>query len=80
MSPRALIINGYDFFFYSREEKRRHIHIERGGCDAKVWLEPTVEIAYNHGFNNREIRQILQIIEENERGFNDKWDNHFVNK
>lgn len=30
MSPRAILINGFDFFFYSMEETRRHIHVEKG--------------------------------------------------
>ena len=43
MSPRVLLIDGFDFFFYSKEETRRHIHIEKGEKNAKIWLEPDVE-------------------------------------
>lgn len=48
MSPRALLIDGFDFFFYSKEEDRMHIHVEKGECDAKFWIEPSVELVYNH--------------------------------
>lgn len=43
MSPRALLIDGFDFFFYSKEEDRMHIHVEKGECDAKFWIEPSVD-------------------------------------
>ena len=77
MSPRALWVDGFDFFFYSKEENRRHIHVEKGENYAKIWLEPSIEISYNNGFNSREMRLILQIIKENERIINEKWDQHF---
>ena len=69
MSPRALLIDGFDFFFYSKEEDRMHIHVEKGECDAKFWIEPTVELVYNHGFTSKEIKLITQMIEE--------WNSHF---
>lgn len=77
MSPRAILINGFDFFFYSMEEARRHIHVEKGENVAKFWLEPIIEIAYNYGFNSREIKFIIQTVTENEREINDKWNSHF---
>ena len=77
MSPRVLLIQGYDFFFYSKEENRKHIHVEKGENEAKVWLEPTIEIAYNYGFSPREIKFILQIIERHEREIHKRWNKHF---
>ncbi len=80
MSPRAILIDGYDFFFYSREENRKHIHIEKGDNEAKIWLEPIIEVAYNHGFTTKEIGFILQTIKEYEQVINDKWNTHFSGK
>jgi len=77
MSPRALLIDGFDFFFYSKEEDRMHIHVEKGECDAKFWIEPSVELVYNHGFTSKEIKLITQMIEEYERTIKDKWNSHF---
>lgn len=74
MSPRALLIDGYDYFFYSREEKRKHIHVEKGDKEAKFWMEPRIEIAYNLGFTTKEI---LKTIIQYERIINKKWDSHF---
>ena len=77
MSPRVMFINGYDFFFYSMEEVRKHIRIEKGESIAKVWLEPTVELVYNYGFTSKEIKFIIQTIIENERFICKKWNDHF---
>ena len=77
MSPRALLIDGYDFYFFSSEEKRIHLHIEKGDCEAKVWLEPNIELAENYGFSSKEIKFILKTIEENERKIRNKWNDHF---
>lgn len=80
MSPRALLIDGYDFFFYSMEEERLHIHVEKGEKEAKIWLEPSIEVAYNYGFSSKEIKVLLQIVKEHENDFRTKWDNHFRQK
>ena len=58
---RALMINGFDFFFYSMEEDRMHIHVEKGDCDATFWLEPSIGLVYNHGFTSKEIKTITNI-------------------
>lgn len=71
MSPRALLIDGYDYFFYSREEKRKHIHVEKGDKEAKFWMEPRIEITYNLGFTTKEIKEILKTIIQYERIINE---------
>ena len=62
------------------EEERKHIHVEKGENEAKFWLEPTIELAYNYGFTTKEIKLILQTIKENEQIINSKWNKHFSKK
>ena len=38
MSPTVLRIGGYRFFFNSREETRRHIHVATVEGTAKFWF------------------------------------------
>lgn len=45
MSPTVFIIGSYRFFFNSREETRRHVHIQTPEGIAKFWLEPTIALA-----------------------------------
>lgn len=77
MSPRVLLIDGFDFFFYSKEETRRHIHIEKGEKNAKIWLELNVEVTYNHGFTSKEMKYVLQIVQAYGGSIDEKWNEHF---
>ncbi len=43
MSPTVFRIDGFRFFFFSREETRMHIHIYCAQGEAKYWLEPKIE-------------------------------------
>lgn len=65
MSPVFRREEGYVFKVYSNEEERKHIHVLKGGCEAKYWLEPQIELDKNYGFDSRELKKILKIIEDN---------------
>ena len=46
--PTVLRLDGYRFYFYSREPgEPPHIHVEWGDSLAKYWLEP-VELAHRN--------------------------------
>ncbi len=49
MSPTIMISGKYRFFFNSREELRKHIHVATSEGTAKIWLEPEIALvaAYN---------------------------------
>jgi hypothetical protein len=53
MSPTILRFEGYRFFLNSREETRRHVHIQTANGEAKFWLEPTIELATYHNLNSK---------------------------
>ncbi|MBK8501389.1 MAG: DUF4160 domain-containing protein [Saprospiraceae bacterium] len=75
--PTVLLINGYRFFFFSNEgNEPRHIHVEKGNCAAKYWLDGIEEI-YNFGFNPRESKQIKGIIIDHQEFLIKKWDEYF---
>lgn len=63
MSPVFKRERGYAFKIFSNEEERTHIHVMRDDCEAKFWLEPTIELADNNGFAQHEINQITKIVE-----------------
>ena len=62
MSPTILRKKGYRFFFFSREEARKHVHIYSENGEAKFWLEPHLELAMNYGFPRKEIKEIEDLI------------------
>lgn len=70
------------FFFYSNEGRPRepkHVHVRASGKEAKVWLRPGISLADNRGFNSKELKDIIQLIEGRRQAFEDAWDEHFSN-
>ena len=53
--PTLLLLAGYRFFVYSNENNEPgHVHVKKGSGEGKIWLEPTLEIAWMYGFSSRE--------------------------
>jgi Domain of unknown function (DUF4160) len=74
--------SGLRFYFFSNEglpREPRHIHVEGGGKDAKIWLEPEVTLAESYGFNSSELARILRIVSERRTLILKAWDDHFGN-
>lgn len=76
MSPKFKQYKGYTFKVFSNEEERMHIHIIRDNKEAKVWLQPCVELSHNHGFNTKEISEIIKITEEYAEQFKIQYAKH----
>ena len=77
MSPTFKTEKGYRFFTWSKEENRKHVHVSKDDNIVKIWLEPNIEIAENKGFSEKELNKIIEIVNENETEFNNKWIEHF---
>ncbi len=68
--PTLLMVNGFRFFFYSGDRyEPRHIHVTKGKATGKIWLEPEIVIAYMVGFNNKEIKDIEEVVKKNSETF-----------
>jgi hypothetical protein len=75
--PTVLNTKGFRLFFFSNERNEPiHIHIEKAEKYAKFWLDPLF-VAVNYGFTSKELREISEIIEENEVLLKEKWNEHF---
>jgi hypothetical protein len=75
--------DGLRYFFYSNEgmpREPRHVHVQGGGRDAKIWLEPEILIEDSYGFNSRELLRILAVVQENRDDLLRAWDDHFGNR
>jgi Domain of unknown function (DUF4160) len=79
MSPTVFRDGKYRFYFNSREEDRMHVHIESPEGELKVWLEPRIEVAQNHGLPGREISTILRVLEERHGEIEKRWRQHHRN-
>jgi hypothetical protein len=77
MSPTIFKTGKYRFFFFSREEKRIHVHVTSPDGEAKFWIEPTVSLLKSDGLTKRQINAIQKIIEANKDEIVKKWKKHF---
>lgn len=75
--PTILRSGPYRLYFYSHEPNEPpHIHIDRDKLSAKYWLTP-ISLASNLGFSEKELRKILEIVEENQLMFVEAWNEYF---
>lgn len=77
MSPTVFRDGAYRFFFFSREESRLHIHISHPSGEAKVWLEPAIELAENHGLTPQRVAKAIRLVWEHEGEIRIAWQRHF---
>ena len=78
MSPTVLRVGPYRFFFNSREERRRHVHVATADGNVKFWLEPTISIATFHNLRTKDLNAIEAMVREHADEFRQAWDTHFV--
>ncbi len=72
--------SGLRFHFFSNEGEPRepmHIHVVKNGREAKFWTGDAVELAYNHGFDRRELAMALMIVRARRRELQEAWNGHF---
>ncbi len=77
VNPTIFRDRGYRFYFFSREERRMHVHVTCDEGEAKFWLEPCVEIADYTGLSERQLNKIEKIVKENANEFKENWKEHF---
>lgn len=77
MSPTFLKYKSFRFYVNSREEERKHVHIQSPDGEVKIWLEPMVEVAKNFGVKEKDLKEILDIIMEKRHELIELWSRHF---
>ena len=55
-----------------------HVHVERDNMEAKFWLNPTVRVAYNDGYDARTLRELQRVVEANKNRIVRAWNEHFI--
>ena len=64
--PTVFYHHGLRFHFFANEGNPRepmHVHVESAEAKAKLWLYPEVQVANNWGYDRRELRLIVQMVE-----------------
>lgn len=77
MSPTVFRYKKYRFFFFSREEIRKHIHVYSSDGEAKFWIEPEVTLDRSYGFSKKELNILQKVIEERLNEIKKAWKKYF---
>lgn len=78
--PTVLRHDGFRFFFYSDEGnplEPPHVHVQRGGAEAKFWLRPEVAVARSAGFDARTLRWLSLVVEGHREVIEGAWNGRF---
>ncbi|MGH7042898.1 MAG: DUF4160 domain-containing protein [Acetobacteraceae bacterium] len=70
----------YPVSFFSNEGNPRepiHIHSDRGGAEAKLWLFPEGRIVEGTGFTPREQTDLVRIVASRRQQIMKAWHEHF---
>jgi hypothetical protein len=67
----------WTFLFYGTDvnENRAHVHVGKKDTQdfAKIWLEPKVELAKKGDLTDAQLKQLLEIAEENKSKLLKQW-------
>ena len=64
------------FFFFSEDHEPIHVHVVKGDDDAKISLEPTIDVVYNHGLKPKDLKRALQLAEMYKDDIIDVWNKY----
>ena len=67
----------YRFYFFSREENRRHVHVSSSEGEVKIWLEPEISVAKVINLSEKEVNKILEIVKCRKKEIDEFWKKHF---
>jgi hypothetical protein len=79
--PLVFRWKGFRFHFFSNEGEPLepiHVHVTKDDADAKFWLQPEVEVAYNKGFNARTLARLSRVVEERREEIESARHDHFA--
>lgn len=54
-----------------------HIHVRSADGEVKFWLEPTIALATYTGLNKKQLKNLQDLVEENEHVIRSAWEEHF---
>ena len=77
MSPTILRVRGFRLYFFSREERRAHVHVQHADGEAKFWIDPDVELAVNFSLKPKQVTEVQRLIEEHLNEIRSAWAKHF---
>lgn len=79
MSPTIFRDGPFRAYFFSLEETRMHVHVQSPDGEAKVWMEPEIELAKYHGLSKQDVNRVIKLVRDRQQEIRDAWNEHFPN-
>ena len=76
MSPTVFKEENYRFYFFSKEERRIHVHVISPDGEAKFWMEPIIAQADYSGFSEKQLNFLQKTIARRKNEIVKKWKAH----
>lgn len=54
-----------------------HVHVQSPDGEAKIWMEPEIELARSHGLSDKDLNRIMRLVRERQQEVRDAWNEHF---
>lgn len=54
-----------------------HVHVSKDGKEAKFWLKPEVQLAYNEGYDGRTLRELIELVRAHRARIEGAWNEFF---
>jgi hypothetical protein len=77
MAPTVVRDGQFRLFFFSREEKRIHVHVAHPDGEAKFWLMPEIAVATATGLSARQIADAKAVVVTHFEEIQNAWNHHF---
>ncbi len=78
--PTIFRHRGFRFFYYANEVSPRepvHVHVSKDDAEVKFRLNPPVHVAYNDGLSAIDMRELMQVVENNKVRIEGAWHGFF---
>jgi hypothetical protein len=77
--PTVLRVAGARFFYSNEGDpgEARHVHVERGGAVAQIWVHPRAAVAESFGFDRRALFELLRVVDDHRSAIERAWHEHF---
>ena len=75
--PTVFFDGKYRYYFFSREENRKHVHVSCSEGEVKIWLEPEISVAKVVNLNSYQVNEVLNTVKTRHEEINAEWDKHF---
>lgn len=54
-----------------------HVHVTSADGEAKIWMEPEIELARSYGLGEQEVNRAVKLVTERQQEIREAWHEHF---